>query len=117
VVISGVATGVGGSVGGVVTVLVTAVLASGGTGASEAGDSEVGNGSTGVAGSDTTELVFSVKVTPRAPSATMALPPMMAEYSFTRAGLLFFEFTSDHSVPVSGLRLARALHCVLHKPG
>jgi hypothetical protein len=113
VVISGVADGVSGVGGGVVTVVVTAVLASGGTGASDAGDSDVGKGSTGVAGSDTTELVFSVKATPSAPKATIALPPITAVKSFTRVGLLLFEFTSDHSVPVLWSKTARARHRAL----
>ncbi|CAN5247188.1 hypothetical protein BH09ACT8_BH09ACT8_23300 [soil metagenome] len=106
VVIEGAADGVSGSMGGVVTVVVTAVLASGGTGASDAGDSSVGKGSTGVAGSETTELVFSVNVTPSALNATIALPPMMAEKSLTRAGLLLFEFmlTTPFGSVVSSLR-------------
>ncbi|MCV7229771.1 hypothetical protein [Mycolicibacterium komossense] len=99
--IDGDAFGVAGVDGGVVTEVVTAVLATGASGASEAGDSEVGNGTTGVAGSDTTELLVSeLTATPSAPNATTAAPPIAAAKSFTRAGLLLLLFTSDHSVPV-----------------
>jgi hypothetical protein len=114
VVISGSADGVSGAGGGVVGVVVTAVLASGGTGASVAGDSDVGKGSTGVAGSDTRELVLPVNATPSAPKATIALPPTTAATRFTRAGLLLFEFTSDRSDPVLVCQGRRIIAPVAH---
>lgn len=111
VVISGAADGVSGAGGGSVGVVVTAVLASGTSGATASGDSDVGKGSTGVAGSDTTECVLSVNPTPSAPNATMALPPTTAAKTFTRVGLLIFEFTL--TTPFRFLGCYRARHRAL----
>jgi hypothetical protein len=103
VVIDGAAFDVGGVDGGVVAEVVTAVVASVlGTSVTEV--SGVGKGTTGVDGSDTTSvLVSTLRATPSAPMATMALPPITVARSFTRVGLFVCEFTSDHSVPVFGL--------------
>jgi hypothetical protein len=103
VVIDGDAFGVAGSVGGSVIVLVSAVVASV-TGTSVSTDSDVGKGTTGVDGSDTTAVLFSTfRAIPSALMATTALPPITVARSFTRGGLFVLEFTSDHSVPVFGL--------------